>query len=164
MKRPRRGYSLVQTLVLMTAISTILSLSSVLIVRVQRLHHAAARVHDDERTAWRLSADLRRAIHTAADAAVETNDDGAALTLRDAVGVESRFRFDVDGVERSGDGAAEAYPLHARPVWDVSYDEAARLVLVSTERADEATIARHGTVTLRVVARLLAAPAEEGGS
>jgi hypothetical protein len=69
----RRAVSMIELLIVMSACTIVLTLSSVLVVRAMRTH-AQSRVNcDAERNALRLSSQFRRDVHAAESAVAENN-------------------------------------------------------------------------------------------
>lgn len=96
----RRGASLVEMLVVMSAASTVLTLSAVLIHRTMRVSSRTEAMHAEETTAWRLSSQLRRDAVSAASIDLGLANDGVTLTLRPAEGEPVQYRFSGPTVER----------------------------------------------------------------
>jgi hypothetical protein len=61
----RHGTSLVELLVVMSACTVILTTTGVMINRAMRAESQSRAFYDSERTAWRLSGELRRDLHRA---------------------------------------------------------------------------------------------------
>jgi hypothetical protein len=82
MIRPRRAVSLIELLLVMSACTSVLTLSSVLLVRAMRIQ-TQSRVHADaERTALRLANQFRRDVHRAQTAVLNRNELERDVVLR----------------------------------------------------------------------------------
>ncbi|TWT97984.1 hypothetical protein Pla108_21390 [Botrimarina colliarenosi] len=100
----RRGASLIEVVMVMSAASVVLSLSAVMIHRTM---HAASRVrafHAEESAAWRLSSQLRADATLATRVRVRTTDDAddvvdVVLEISEAEPI--RYHFAGGQVERS---------------------------------------------------------------
>ena len=77
--KTRRGASLVELLVIMSACTAILTMSASLIHRAMRTHSQTRAFFDVERNALRLSNQFRQDIHRAADCTVDNNPQEAAF-------------------------------------------------------------------------------------
>jgi len=87
----RRGISLVELILTLSACCAILTLSAQLIHRAMHAQTKARRFADGERSAWRLGQAFRRDIHAANRATPGDEDDGdllVRLTLQNGMDVE----------------------------------------------------------------------------
>lgn len=159
MKR-RRGVSLIELIVLMTAISTILSFTVVILHRTMRAHNRAQATHADEQSAWRLSEALRRDVVEAIEAKAEQDPQATLLTIRSRGGGLVRYRFGPLAVnreqERSVDGRStfEEYTFGGPTAWGVEVlDSPKRLVVQTVTDPMERTRAIV-PIKMRVMSRL----------
>lgn len=100
--KKRRGVSLVELLLLMTACALILTLSAQVIHRSMLAHTKAKRFYDGERSAQRLANQFRSDVHEATAATVGQTEDGDSplvqLTMADDRSVE--YHHTGDSLER----------------------------------------------------------------
>lgn len=120
-KKPsRRGVSLIETLVIISAASTILTLTGLLIHRTMQASTRAHAFHADEAVAWRLSAQLRLDAIGTIDA--ELND--TSLSLNSLDGSVIRYDFSTPTVARiqsrpNEREAHSAYPIRSVTDWQL---------------------------------------------
>lgn len=143
----RRGFSLVETLVTLSAASVVLTLSTVAIHRAMRASSVAQAFHDDESTAWRLASIWRADIGNAHNADV-TRDRLAwrvELSQRDAVSTRYTFAGElVTREEQRGDPIArESYTFSRAQVWKIGSPTDAGTIVLQTLQ-DDSTSARNG--------------------
>ncbi len=100
--RRRSGVSLVELLVVMSAATVILTLSTGLIHRIMHAQSKARVLADLERTTLRLSNDLRRDVHQATQATTEKAQlgKGAFLQLQLADGNALEYRREETTIQR----------------------------------------------------------------
>lgn len=158
--RSREGVSLIELIVLMTAVSTILSFTVVLLHRTMRAHNRSQATHADEQAAWRLSGALRRDLTKAVEAETEPGPDSVWLRIRSQNGDLVRYRFASLAVTRrqepqaEGRTASEEYTLSGPTDWVVKVlDEPRRLVVQTATEPIERTRAI-APVKIRLVSRL----------
>jgi hypothetical protein len=112
MKRNRRGISLAEMLVVMTAFTVAFSLSGQLLTRVFRIYCRSQDHADVERSALRLSTQFRRDVHQADTAITETSatDDGVFLRLSMSDGSQLDYSYRGGAIvrQRTGDGELAA--------------------------------------------------------
>ena len=97
----RRGHSLVELIVIMSAASTVLTISAVLIHRTMHLASRTRAFHAEEATAWRLSALLRSDAAGAESIDAASDDAQVTITLHDAKDEPVVYRFNGSQVERT---------------------------------------------------------------
>ena len=112
MKRNRRGISLAEMLVVMTACTVAFSLSGQLLTRVFRIYSQSQDHADVERSALRLSTQFRRDVHQADTAITETSagNDGMLfqLSMTDGSQLDYSYRGGTIVRQRTGDGQITA--------------------------------------------------------
>lgn len=156
----RRGISLVELTIVMSACTVVLTLSAVLMHRTMRTYTQAAACRDSERTAIRLSDQFRRDVHEARDASIDetTHESGVFLRLKFADGQTAGYRRQ-DGVifrvmsNDSGTVSRDEYAFS--PACHVKVTEAdapRRITLtISTNLADPSDIRRKSPLALEAV-------------
>lgn len=99
----RRAVSLLELLVVMSACTVVLTLTSVLIVRAMRIQTQTTAYGDAERSALRLSDQFRADVHRARSAKVEEPGEGVGplLRLESADGQQVSYFFERGIVQRS---------------------------------------------------------------
>lgn len=107
MTATRRGVSLSELLVVMTACSALLTLSSGLVCRMMRVHIDARAYNDAERNAARLSESFRRDVHRAQSISrpLATRRDAALLTFEFSDGRKGIYSRQNGTVLREESGA-----------------------------------------------------------
>ncbi|MCA9054101.1 MAG: prepilin-type N-terminal cleavage/methylation domain-containing protein [Planctomycetaceae bacterium] len=83
---PRSGVSLVELLIVMTALGVVLTTSTVTLYRMLQAQSAATTGLSEAMTLSRLAADFRRDVHAASGVAVENVGDTTELRLSDVAG------------------------------------------------------------------------------
>lgn len=143
----RRGFSLVETLVTLSAASVVLTISTVAIHRVMRASSAAQAFHDDESTAWRLASTWRADIGNAHNADVTRDGPAWRVELNQRDGVTTRYTLDGEVVtreEQRGDlTARESYTFSRAPVWTIDSPTDAGTIVLQTFQ-DDSSSARNG--------------------
>jgi prepilin-type N-terminal cleavage/methylation domain-containing protein len=94
---PRAGVSLIELIVVMSAASIILSLSAGLIHRAMHAETRARNLAAVERTSLRLSAAVRRDIHSAVTAATDSTQLADGIFLRLDTSTAQRIEYRRDG-------------------------------------------------------------------
>lgn len=122
--RRHRGYSLVELLVILSAASTVLTVSVLLIHRTVQSASRTRAFHAEEATAWRLSSQLRRDAAGATEIDVERADEGVAASIRLATDYPIEYRFAGPQVERTQtlDGnreSRETFTLPSIGAWTI---------------------------------------------
>lgn len=105
----RTGFTLVETLVVLSAASVLLTLSAVAIQRVMLVHSHARAFHADEATAWRLSSVWRADALRASGATIEKEGSVWLVSLAAEDSRPVSYRFEPAEVTRtapSSDGTA----------------------------------------------------------
>ncbi|MFV0443105.1 MAG: type II secretion system protein J [Planctomycetaceae bacterium] len=131
---PRAGVSLIELLIVMTALSVILTTSTVTLFRLLQAQTAGTRVLAESLSVSRLARDLRRDAHAARSAVLSTTDDRPTLTLTDSVGSTAIYRI-VEGQLRrqsqrpNGTATQETYELGDVDI-TLALTEANRLVTI----------------------------------
>jgi hypothetical protein len=133
--KSRRGVSLVELLLTMSACTVILTMSAALTHRVMHTQSRMRAFHDTERSALRLASAFRRDVHQAASAV--TNDGelaGNFLRLQLPEGETIEYRHEQGSVTRvhkqsSNLTAHEAYIFPAEVELTVRREAANRIVL-----------------------------------
>lgn len=134
----RRGHSLIELLVVMSAASTVLTLSAVLIHRTMHLSSQTRAFNAEEATAWRLSGLLRSDAASAASIDLSLADDRVSVTFRGAEDNPIVYLFSGPHVERThlldGDREArESFELPSVANWTAeSLEQAAAVRIVAT--------------------------------
>jgi hypothetical protein len=107
MTTSRRGISLTELLVVMTACSALVTLSSGLICRIMRVHVESRAYNDAERNANRLADSFRRDVHRAQSITPNraANRDSMLLQLELADGRQAEYSWQNDTVLREESGA-----------------------------------------------------------
>jgi type II secretory pathway component PulJ len=149
MTHTRRGASLAELLVVMSACSVVLSLSSQILCRVMRTQIDSRAVEDVERSAARLSERFRADVHQAATAetAADTLSEGVFLRLALPAGRQVEYSRQAQCVLRreSGGGSPEWREEFQLPAaCHVSIREEntpLRFVLTASTRPDEVSAA-----------------------
>jgi hypothetical protein len=100
--RTRRGVSLVEILIVMSAITVVISLSGKIMHQMMHAHSRAQRMMQGERTALRLSAQLRRDVHRAEEVQIAGEVPQQTITLRGPELGEVQYRAEGETVLRSG--------------------------------------------------------------
>jgi hypothetical protein len=90
--KSRRGVSLIELLLIMSACTVILTMSAALMHRVMHTHSKARAFGDVERTSLRLANQFRQDVHAANDANVGT-DLGKGVILRLQLPGEERIEY-----------------------------------------------------------------------
>lgn len=137
MKSSRRGISLIEVLIIISAGSTVVTLSALLIHRTMQTHARAEAFHADEAAAWRLSAQLR--LDTAAASEALYRD--ATLTLGCLDGSEIRYEFATPVVTRrrsrpDGTIVPTAFTLRSVGSWQVTEAVAPRRITLLSQATD----------------------------
>ena len=97
----RRGHSLIELIIIMTAASAVLSVSVVLITRTMLLASQTRAFHAEEATAWRLSAALRSDAANAASIDLSTADEKVSVIFLGAEGRPIVYQFSGPRIERT---------------------------------------------------------------
>lgn len=132
-KPTRRGVSLVETLVIISAASTVLTLTGLLIHRTMQASSRAQAFHSDEANAWRVSAQLR--IDTVGAKSAEIR--GNSLTLYGHDGTTIRYDGSESGLRRTvsdgeSDLASDIYSFRGIKGWSLNETKSPRcLTLVA---------------------------------
>lgn len=157
----RKGTSLVETLVILSAASTILTLSALLIHKTMQASGRAAAFHAEEATAWRLSAQLR------ADAIgvqrAEVGQDTLSLVASD--GSVTNYDWSEPTVRRlyapfDGPAVPTDFVFQSVGRWELRQSDSPRRVTVETMPPNEEGIGPSGApLRFRVTIRL-----PEGGT
>jgi prepilin-type N-terminal cleavage/methylation domain-containing protein len=115
--RRRRGYTLIEMLVVLSAASTVLSISAVLVHRTMRMAAQAQAFHTEEATAWRLSAQLRSDAAGATTINLSSVDEEVTVTLETSEGSSVIYQLKPQQIERSQEleGGREARDLFVLP-------------------------------------------------
>jgi hypothetical protein len=134
----RRGHSLIEMLVIMSAASAVLTISAVLIHRTMRLASQTRAFHAEEATAWRLSGLLRSDAASAASIDLSLADEKVSVTFRGAEDDPIVYRFSGPHVERTqrlggNSEARESFELPSVANWTAeSLEQAAAVRIVAT--------------------------------
>lgn len=119
----RRGFTLIETLVALSAASVVLSLSAVAIHRVMRVHTRCEAFHADEAAAWRLASAWRGDLVRASETRLEEDGVGWRVALTRADKTVARYRFGASEVSREeelpGGLAREAYRFSHPIAWRI---------------------------------------------
>jgi type II secretory pathway component PulJ len=163
----RRGISLVELMLTLSACSVILTLSAALIHRAMHAQAKARVFFDGERSAWRLAESFRHDVHRANSAKVVDQPDSGDLLLRLelAGGQRVEYRHTAGRVERTwhvdgGIRAREAFVFPPETRLSTAKVSEKLLVLTADAPADtaakaDAPLANHTVpVSLRVQAVL----------
>ncbi len=106
----RRGYSLIELLVVLAAASTVLTVSAVLLHRTMQMAAKTRAFHVEEATAWRLAALLRNDAAGAESIDLSKAEADLSVTIRGASSEPIVYRFSGSRAERTQrlDGGREA--------------------------------------------------------
>ncbi|MEM8865212.1 MAG: hypothetical protein AAGF31_06650 [Planctomycetota bacterium] len=161
MKKPA-GVSLIETLVIMSAASVILTLSSVTIHRVMQIHKKVEATHADEATAWRLSTRLRHDVHQASDALIEQQADTWRVTLLHKAAEPTIYRFQQETVSREqklaeGKVARDVFPFAGNATWEIEELTGPPRLRIRTATSPGTLTRAAAPVKIDITARLLGA-------
>ncbi|MCA9246538.1 MAG: prepilin-type N-terminal cleavage/methylation domain-containing protein [Planctomycetales bacterium] len=98
MNASRKGYSLVELIVVMAALSVLLSLVTATLALLLRGTHRGGELISQQATLDRLAAQLRQDVHAAEDAAIV---DGERLTVAFDSKRRAEYRAELHGVQRT---------------------------------------------------------------
>lgn len=163
--RTRSGSTLIEMVVLMTALSVVLTLTVVTLHRVMRAHNRSHAMHADESAAWRLSTSLRRDLAKSAGASLEREDDSTRLTLLIPFAEPIHYRFGQLRVTREqrltdDQRSLEEFSFGGENDWEVLVLPEPQRVAVRTRTDPSSRTQALAPIQIDIVARLANQPPE----
>ncbi|QDU89173.1 hypothetical protein Pla175_25600 [Pirellulimonas nuda] len=166
----RRGMSLVELMVVMTACSVVLTLSATLLHRLMHVQSQSQQLQDRERNAVRLARQLRSDAASATTVEVVEGADGPSIALQSDRLENVEYRMADGVVHRSlalpnGGLASDTYRLGEAAVWRVSKSLATprlEVIVDGGPKADSSGLA--APACLRVEARIGSRTTAESGA